>query len=79
MSLNVVTQTNGKETREREEWFPVSCACLELLRLEGCLQETLVCLGMVNSLSTGLVIGISVVLGRDLSPLLSSLCLSFPE
>lgn len=79
MGLNVITQANGKETRERKEWVPLSCGCLELLRLEGCLQENLVCLRMVNSLSTCLVIDISMVLGRDLSMRLSSVCLSFPE
>lgn len=79
MGLNVITQANGKETRERKEWVPLSCGCLELLRLEGCLQENLVCLRMVNSLSTCLVIDISMVLGRDLSMCLSSVCLSFPE
>lgn len=77
MGLNVITQANGKETRERKEWVPLRC--LELLRLDGCLQENLVCLRMVNSLTTCLVIDVSMVLGRDLSTCLSSVCLSFPE
>lgn len=37
------------------------------------------CLEMVNSLRTGLVIDVSVVLGRNICMLLSSLHLSFLE